>query len=495
MSTPDWFDDDYYFAQKLAELQAVDSGQTRQKLASTFAQCGFSGERGLFRHFLEYGQFEEVSPNKFFNADQYYTAKAAQYFNTDNVTAEQFQEIQNIIQSAGMNAWSHYNAYGAREGLNPSNAFDAGKYKAAKLQQMRKGNPNASMADLENALSGSGLSPLTHYLLYGEDEDFINDESSLVCSNQVSPPAHANNNGGTNNGGANNGGNNAENNGGGMPELWSMDGESAPLSASLGQVVGFSGRHSAVAQAKFAAPGSNDAATVKLNGATSLRGLFVENIEELTLRLTGTNTLLEDDTPAGVYGNTLQTVFITGDSGASLRVEEIRAGTIDASGLSGSLYIELSDDYASRVVGSSGNDTFLLTDSADVVTGGPGNDVFICTEEIDDHFSSATLLHSVATITDFSQGDSINFAPSAPGISGFAAVSTVRATSESDLTAKIGAHLSGGERAVQLVQYNDKTYVAVNSDPRDTDDDVVVCLAGTFDASSLSVNSSIITAS
>ena len=50
------------------------------KLVEAFAQNGFVGADGAYAHFVQFGAAEEVAPNADFNANEYYAAKAAQFY-------------------------------------------------------------------------------------------------------------------------------------------------------------------------------------------------------------------------------------------------------------------------------------------------------------------------------------------------------------------------------------------------------------------------------
>ena len=78
VSIPKWFDWNAYLNNKLATMP---SGTTMSSLVSAMNAAGFVGEEGSYRHFLQFGHGEDVSPSAGFNASQYYTFKAAQYYN------------------------------------------------------------------------------------------------------------------------------------------------------------------------------------------------------------------------------------------------------------------------------------------------------------------------------------------------------------------------------------------------------------------------------
>lgn len=82
MATPKWFDADVYMDNKLAQLKAQDpeGGWTLDKVYNAFRDAGFVGTEGQYEHFVQYGAAEEVAPNAYFDADEYYAAKAKQYY-------------------------------------------------------------------------------------------------------------------------------------------------------------------------------------------------------------------------------------------------------------------------------------------------------------------------------------------------------------------------------------------------------------------------------
>ena len=153
---------------KLAQLQAAEPANdwTVAKLVDAFAQNGFMGEEGAYAHFVQYGAAEEVAPNAEFNASEYYAAKAAQFYGVEPsaVTELQIANVKALINEAGMNAWTHYVQYGSNEGVNPSNAFDADAYLAAKAAAMGGDWTAESVA---KAISDAGMTVLEHYLTYG----------------------------------------------------------------------------------------------------------------------------------------------------------------------------------------------------------------------------------------------------------------------------------------------------------------------------------------
>lgn len=177
-----WFNSTVYMQNKLAQLKAQepDAGWTLDKLYDAFREGGFVGAEGQYEHFVKFGAAEEVAPNAYFNADEYYAAKAHEYYGDKfDGSEEQIATVKAMIKDAGMNAWTHYQQFGSAEGVNPSNAFDASDYCAAKAEAMKDAGQKApdgtdwTAEKIADAIADAGMSVLEHYLTYagtGEGE-------------------------------------------------------------------------------------------------------------------------------------------------------------------------------------------------------------------------------------------------------------------------------------------------------------------------------------
>lgn len=175
-----WFDPTVYMQNKLAQMQATDPAYTMSDLVAAFAKAGFVGPEGYFQHFQQFGAAEEVAPNAYFNANEYYAAKAAQFYGDKFDGSElQIAQVKALINKEGMNAWTHYQQFGSAEGVNPSNAFDASAYCAAKAEAMNKAGQKApdgtewTAEKIADAIADAGMSVLEHYMTYagtGEGE-------------------------------------------------------------------------------------------------------------------------------------------------------------------------------------------------------------------------------------------------------------------------------------------------------------------------------------
>lgn len=184
MATPKWFDAQIYMQNKLAQMQATDPDYSWDELYDAFRDAGFVGEEGQYEHFVKFGAAEEVAPNAYFNADEYYAAKAKQYYEEVlkqefTGSEEQIAHVKSLIKNEGMNAWTHYQQFGSAEGVNPSNAFDASDYCAAKAEAMIKAGQKApdgtdwTAEKIADAIANAGMSVLEHYLTFagtGEGE-------------------------------------------------------------------------------------------------------------------------------------------------------------------------------------------------------------------------------------------------------------------------------------------------------------------------------------
>lgn len=167
-NTPAWFNKDYYLTSKLAQLRAA--GETKYNnivdVAVALEAAGFTA----YEHFQQYSLIERTSPNPAFNATEYLNAKAAQLGN--GATAD---SVALAIREAGMNLWEHFQTYGWKEGVNPSNSFDVKKYMESKLAQLQKAEPGAGWTaeKLEEAFSNAGIDPVSHYDQFGKNEEGV----------------------------------------------------------------------------------------------------------------------------------------------------------------------------------------------------------------------------------------------------------------------------------------------------------------------------------
>lgn len=177
-----WFDANVYMGNKLAKMPA---GTTMDSLVAQMEKAGYSGPEGYFRHFLDWGHTEDVSPSAGFDAQQYYTFKAAHdYYSGDvsKVTAADVNKIKTAINAAGMDAWTHYQKFGSSEMINASNSFDTAAYLQAKSAAMG-GALTAEGVAL--AIQKAGMNAYEHYMQFkGGAGEVAFDQTFVVASSK-----------------------------------------------------------------------------------------------------------------------------------------------------------------------------------------------------------------------------------------------------------------------------------------------------------------------
>lgn len=177
VSIPTWFDADFYMASKLAQMQKADpEGKwDADKIQAAFEEAGFSGAEGIYAHYNEFSLVEGTNPNQYVNQAVYLTAKMEQMQKAEPDAGWTMDKIIAAFKDAGFTVGEHYDAFGVKEGLNPSNDFDNAKYMADKLAQLQKNDPKGEWTaeKVQAAFDNEGLSPLDHYLLYGKAEGLL----------------------------------------------------------------------------------------------------------------------------------------------------------------------------------------------------------------------------------------------------------------------------------------------------------------------------------
>ncbi|WP_300709962.1 calcium-binding protein [uncultured Desulfovibrio sp.] len=176
MSAPAWFNSATYVANKLAQLQATEpeAGWTGESLQAAFTANGYSNDAdGMYRHFVDWGNAENVSPSPYFVVSEYMANKLAQLQRDAPAAGWDMTKVEQAFRDAGLSAWDHYTLYGQAEGISPSSLFDNNAYLAAKLTQLQRDEAEAgwaSVAQVVEAFQANGLNPIEHYLLYGINE-------------------------------------------------------------------------------------------------------------------------------------------------------------------------------------------------------------------------------------------------------------------------------------------------------------------------------------
>ena len=177
------FDETYYLKSKLAQLQASDAqyaSWSTDDVKKAILDAGFADVQA---HYDAYSLIEGTSGSPYFNTTEYLEAKVHQLnsMKEGDRTDWTVDDVIKAFQDAGFtSAEDHYNMYGCKETdadgklINPSNAFDANAYVAAKLAQLQATDPETygdwTAADVAEAIADAGMSPVSHYEDYGKAE-------------------------------------------------------------------------------------------------------------------------------------------------------------------------------------------------------------------------------------------------------------------------------------------------------------------------------------
>ena len=183
-----FFDESYYLKSKLAQLESVGekdangNAYTLDSLKQAISDAGMTPET----HYQTYGRTEQLNPNAYFNEAEYLIAKTMQVNSIaqDGRTNWAVDEVKAAIEDIGLTPAEHYEVYGGHETdakgnlINPSNAFDANAYVAAKLYQLQTSGTEEekaewagkTAADVVAAIAENGMSPVSHYEMFGATE-------------------------------------------------------------------------------------------------------------------------------------------------------------------------------------------------------------------------------------------------------------------------------------------------------------------------------------
>ena len=150
LTTPNWYNDDTYIKDKVAECNVIRFGDAEQLpwtpesvrsfLAAANGEEDYQPWMG-YDNFVSNGNAENCSPNPLFNVMEYLTAKANQlnamndgagYESNNSWTAE---SVLRYFNDHHLSAWDHFTTAGQFENVNPSNAMDLSDFLANKAAQ------------------------------------------------------------------------------------------------------------------------------------------------------------------------------------------------------------------------------------------------------------------------------------------------------------------------------------------------------------------------
>lgn len=204
---PEWFQPLDYFANKLDEVRGNEGeNYTIQHLIDAFNEAGFeiggytdkdiiAAADQLYSHFKQWGNLENVSPNNWFNVEEYFENKLEELHTNPDYNGEydswDLQQLKEYFAENNISAWDHYKSAGQFEGINPSAQFDSNAYLQAKADQCNAidypfpeefkdldpnlfpdGMPAEWTPELVSlAFMIADLNPIEHYMLYGVHEE------------------------------------------------------------------------------------------------------------------------------------------------------------------------------------------------------------------------------------------------------------------------------------------------------------------------------------
>ena len=182
--TPAWFDAGRYMSYKLAQL---GDGWDAQSMLAAFNGTGYSGPEGYYRHFLDWGNRENVSPNKYFDSEYYFQSKLDQLHRDEPDRNWTLESTKQAFEEANLSAWDHYMLYGISEGIDPCGSFSTSEYLEAKLEALHRDEPdkNWTMDSMLEAFRQAELNPVQHYLLYGMNENLDFNPEADSTSHEV----------------------------------------------------------------------------------------------------------------------------------------------------------------------------------------------------------------------------------------------------------------------------------------------------------------------
>ncbi|MCG7600452.1 hypothetical protein MHM84_11685 [Halomonas sp. McH1-25] len=125
------------------------------------------------QHYSQFGYQEGLAPNAYFDPEEYTLAKARSLFESGSYIS--IEAAREAFESAWEgNVYQHYLQYGTQESINPSNEFDESSYLEAKLAQLQENDSGwtdqNTVEDVREAFASAGLTPLGHFIQYGQEE-------------------------------------------------------------------------------------------------------------------------------------------------------------------------------------------------------------------------------------------------------------------------------------------------------------------------------------
>lgn len=140
LSTPSWFDEDFYARQKVDQMNAISylgkNDWTRAGFESELARFNVTAyENFVYCTSLQDPAQTSLSPNPLFNVQEYLIA-LANFANSSGYAYEGYPTGQwtadmvlaHMLKDYQVSPWEHFYRSGQADGVNPSNAFDISAY-------------------------------------------------------------------------------------------------------------------------------------------------------------------------------------------------------------------------------------------------------------------------------------------------------------------------------------------------------------------------------
>ena len=392
MAAPSWFEKGTYFGNKLAQVQAdePDAGWTANSLAAVFAEAGYANtDDGLYQHFVDFGNAENISPSAWFVEGEYKSNKLAQMQRDEPDAGWTMEKMEQLFKEAGLNPIEHYALYGKDEHLDytpvkpdptpdyvltpeidtiPGTAGDdiiAGV--VSSLSADRTLNPEDSIDGAEgndtlNVSMQGNFTGFTTGSMVNVENVVLTNEDNLAHSFSAKGIDGVN--------------------------TWTLNDKGAAVNltdlSSAGVTVNVQGLAQGSTSIGFTADavkGDNDALTLGLNkvgtaedGNTAAKYVSVtaNGIENLAVNVT-------DDSYVDLRQAGSKTVTVSGAGDLDVNHVAATLTSFDASASNGDVTADLSGATLSTVKGGSGDDAITVTNlvANAVIEGGAGNDSLI----------------------------------------------------------------------------------------------------------------------
>ena len=181
-----YFNEAFYVASKLGQL--VDNGERDPVTGNYYTEGGLYRAFAAARmtpqeHYERYGRFEGLNPNEYFSEAVYLNNKLGQLQSTEPQNNWTLEKLNAALEAANLTPVEHYEQYGCYEKdaggnfISPSEFFNP-YYYANKLDLCWESGETVNgktgyaitLDDVVSAFQAAKLSPISHFVQYGEGE-------------------------------------------------------------------------------------------------------------------------------------------------------------------------------------------------------------------------------------------------------------------------------------------------------------------------------------